>query len=133
MLPATLTMLLGHSGARRGVIWWTHEAKPVITESIFGRVMAADLVSYVFPPPPEKNLVDSPFCSGSSCWPGPMYPRATYLVSLLAAQEVAGHVLRQHVGDQGLVPASHFVDPLLLVVDLNFPQEERPRQFLHLG
>lgn len=54
---------------------------------------------------------------------GPMLgPEATpYLVSLLGPQEMARHVLRQHVGDQGLVPAPHLVDTFLLVVDLDLP------------
>lgn len=49
-------------------------------------------------------------------------PEATpYLVSLLGPQEMARHVLRQHVGDQGLVPAPHLVDTFLLVMDLDLP------------
>lgn len=54
------------------------------------------------------------------------------LVSLLGPQEMAGHVLRQHVGDQGLVPTSHLVDPFFLVMDLDLPQEQCSCQFFHL-
>lgn len=57
---------------------------------------------------------------------------APHLIPLLGAQEVPGHVLGQHVGDQGLVPAPHLVDPLLLVVDIDLPEEEGPGQLLHL-
>ena len=45
---------------------------------------------------------------------------------------MACHVLRQHVGDQGFVPASHLIDTFLLVVDLNLPQEQCPCQLFHL-
>lgn len=55
-----------------------------------------------------------------------------HLISLLGPQEMAGHVLRQHVGDQGLIPAPHLVDTFFLVVDLDLPQEQRPCQFFHL-
>lgn len=55
-----------------------------------------------------------------------------HLVAFFGAQEVPGHVLGEHVGDQGLVPAPHLVDPLLLVVDVDFPKEEGPGQLLHL-
>lgn len=47
-----------------------------------------------------------------------------HLISLLRAQEVFGHMLRQHVGDQCFVPASHLEHPLLLVVHTDLPQEE---------
>jgi hypothetical protein len=50
---------------------------------------------------------------------GPM----PHLISLLGSQEMACDVLRQHVGDQGLIPASHLIDTFLLVMDLNLPQE----------
>lgn len=43
-----------------------------------------------------------------------------------------GNVLRQHVGDEGLIPAPHLVDPLLLVMDIDLPEEEGPGQLLHL-
>lgn len=64
------------------------------------------------------------------CWlPSETTP---HLISLLGPQEMACHVLRQHVGDQGLIPAPHLIDPFLLVVDLNLPQEQCPCQFFHL-
>lgn len=55
-----------------------------------------------------------------------------HLVPLLGAQEVPGHVLGQHVGDKGLVPAPHLIDPLLLVVDIDLPEEECPGQLFYL-
>lgn len=55
-----------------------------------------------------------------------------YLISLLGAQEVFGHMLRQHVGDQRFVPASHLEHPLLLVVHTDLPQEELPGLTLQL-
>lgn len=45
---------------------------------------------------------------------------------------MAGHMLRQHVGDQGLIPTSHLVDTFFLVMDLDFPQEQCSCQFFHL-
>lgn len=54
------------------------------------------------------------------------------LVSLLGPQEMAGHMLRQHVGDQGLIPTSHLVDTFFLVMDLDLPQEQCSCQFFHL-
>lgn len=55
-----------------------------------------------------------------------------YLISLLGPQEMAGNMLRQHVGDQGLVPPSHLIDAFFLVMDLNLPQEECSGQLFHL-
>lgn len=71
---------------------------------------------------------------GDTQRPGCLRPcEATpHLISLLGPQEMAGHVLRQHVGDQGLIPAPHLVDTFFLVVDLNLPQEQCPCQFFHL-
>lgn len=57
----------------------------------------------------------------------------TDLIPLFGAQEVAGHVLREHVGHQGLVPAAHLGHALLLVVDVDLPQEQGPGQLFHLG
>lgn len=62
----------------------------------------------------------------------PSLPCAPHLIPLLGAQEVPGHVLGQHVGDKGLVPAPHLIDPLLLVMDIDLPEEEGPGQLLHL-
>lgn len=45
---------------------------------------------------------------------------------------MAGNMLRQHVGDQGLVPPSHLIDAFFLVMDLNLPQEECSGQLFHL-
>lgn len=49
-----------------------------------------------------------------------------YLISLLRAQKVFGHMLRQHVRDQRFVPPSHLEHPLLLVVHTDLPQEQLP-------
>lgn len=56
----------------------------------------------------------------------------THLISLLRAEKVFGHVLRQHVGDQRLVPPSHLKHLLLVVVHANLPQEQLPRLKLKL-
>lgn len=55
-----------------------------------------------------------------------------YLIPLLRAQEVFGYMLRQHVGDQCFVPASHLKHPLLLVVHTNLPHEQLPGLTLQL-
>lgn len=61
-----------------------------------------------------------------------MFLCAPHLIPLLGAQEVPGHMLGQHVGDKGFVPTPHLIDPLLLVMDINLPEEERPGQLFHL-
>jgi len=55
-----------------------------------------------------------------------------HLVSLFRAQEVFGHVLRQHVGDQRFVAASHLEHLLLLLVNTHLPQEQLPGLKLQL-
>lgn len=55
-----------------------------------------------------------------------------YLISLLGAQEVFGHVLRQHVSDQCFVPPSHLQHPLLLVMHTDLPEEQLPGLKLQL-
>lgn len=42
------------------------------------------------------------------------------------------HVFRQHVGHQCFIPAPHLVHFLLLLVDLNFPQEQGAGKLFHL-
>lgn len=56
----------------------------------------------------------------------------THLISLLRAKEVFGHVLRQHVGDQRLVPPPHLKNLLLVVVHADLPQEQLPGLKLEL-
>lgn len=56
----------------------------------------------------------------------------THLISLLRAKEVFGHVLRQHVGDQRLVPPPHLKNLLLVVVHADLPQEQLPGLKLQL-
>lgn len=50
----------------------------------------------------------------------------TCLISLLRAQEVFGHVLWQHVGDQRFIPAPHLEHLLFLVMHANLPQKQLP-------
>lgn len=61
-----------------------------------------------------------------------MHLTHTHLVSLFSAQEVFGHMLWQHVGDQCFVPASHLKHPLLLVMHTDLPQEQLPGLMLQL-
>lgn len=42
------------------------------------------------------------------------------------------HMFRKHVGHQGFVPPPHLIHLLLLLVDLEFPQEQGTGQLLHL-
>lgn len=55
-----------------------------------------------------------------------------YLIPFLCAEKVSRHVFRQHVGDQGFVPASHLVNLLLLLMDLNLPQEQSASELFYL-
>lgn len=55
-----------------------------------------------------------------------------YLISLLGAQEVFGHMLWQHVGDQSFVPPSHLEHHLLLVMHTDLPKEQLPGLKLQL-
>lgn len=50
--------------------------------------------------------------------------KLSHLIPFLGAQEVACYVLWQHVSDQRFVPAPHLIHLLLLLMDLNLPQEQ---------